>query len=107
MRRVVVTGMGLASPIGHTVADVVDALRHDRTGIVTKPEWGKYAGLYTRLAGEVRGLALEYPRKAARTIGRVALLAVYATEHRSKLRPVRDTTRTCFLAVYYRFLEGI
>lgn len=23
---------------------------------------------------------------------------------RSKLRPVRDTTRTCFLAVYYRFL---
>jgi glycosyltransferase involved in cell wall biosynthesis len=24
---------------------------------------------------------------------------------RSKLRPVRDTTRTCFLAVYYRFLQ--
>jgi hypothetical protein len=22
----------------------------------------------------------------------------------SKLRPVRDTTRTCFLALYYRFL---
>ena len=26
---------------------------------------------------------------------------------RSKLRPVRDTTRTCFLAVYYRFLERV
>ena len=25
----------------------------------------------------------------------------------SKLRPVRDTTRTCFLAVYYRFLERV
>jgi UDP-N-acetylglucosamine---dolichyl-phosphate N-acetylglucosaminyltransferase len=25
---------------------------------------------------------------------------------KSKLRPVRDTTRTCFLAVYYRFLSG-
>jgi glycosyltransferase involved in cell wall biosynthesis len=24
---------------------------------------------------------------------------------RSKLRPIRDTTRTCFLAVYYRFLQ--
>lgn len=24
---------------------------------------------------------------------------------RSKLRPIRDTTRTCFLAVYYRFLS--
>ena len=80
MRRVVVTGMGIASPIGHTVDAVVESLRSGRTGIVTKPEWGKYAGLYTRLAGEVRGLALEYPRKAARTMGRVALLAVYATE---------------------------
>ena len=24
---------------------------------------------------------------------------------RSKLRPIRDTTRTCFLAVYFRFLS--
>ena len=24
---------------------------------------------------------------------------------KSKLRPIRDTTRTCFLAVYYRFLS--
>jgi hypothetical protein len=29
---------------------------------------------------------------------------VYASE-RSKLRPVRDTTRTCFRAVYYRYIE--
>jgi glycosyltransferase involved in cell wall biosynthesis len=32
--------------------------------------------------------------------------AVYAGQ-RSKLRPVRDTTRTCFLAVYYRFIERL
>jgi glycosyltransferase involved in cell wall biosynthesis len=25
----------------------------------------------------------------------------------SRLRPIRDTTRTCFLAVYYRFLEPL
>jgi glycosyltransferase involved in cell wall biosynthesis len=36
----------------------------------------------------------------------VPVTAVYAGE-RSKLRPVRDTTRTCFLAVYYRFLERV
>ena len=36
----------------------------------------------------------------------VPVTAVYAG-HRSKLRPVRDTTRTCFLAVYYQFLERI
>jgi glycosyltransferase involved in cell wall biosynthesis len=34
----------------------------------------------------------------------VPVTAVYSGQ-RSKLRPVRDTTRTCFLAVYYRFLE--
>jgi hypothetical protein len=36
----------------------------------------------------------------------VPVSAVYAGET-SKLRPVRDTTRTCFLAVYYRFLERV
>jgi hypothetical protein len=36
----------------------------------------------------------------------VPVTAVYGSQ-RSKLRPVRDTTRTCFLAVYYRFLERL
>ena len=47
--------------------------------------------------------------KVLRRGGRVAgvpITAVYAGET-SKLRPVRDTSRTCFLAVYYRFLERI
>ena len=47
--------------------------------------------------------------KVKRTGGRlvsVPVTAVYGTE-RSKLRPVRDTTRTCFLAVYYRFFERV
>ena len=40
--------------------------------------------------------------------GRVATAPVTAVydRGRSKLRPVRDTTKTCFLAVYYRFLES-
>jgi glycosyltransferase involved in cell wall biosynthesis len=44
-------------------------------------------------------------RRGARLTG-VPITAVYALE-RSKLRPVRDTTRTCFLAVYYQFLERL
>ena len=44
-------------------------------------------------------------RRGARLAG-VPVSAVYATE-RSKLRPVRDTTRTCFLAVFYQFLERL
>jgi glycosyltransferase involved in cell wall biosynthesis len=47
--------------------------------------------------------------KVRRRGGRVAAVPITAVYdgQRSKLRPVRDTTRTCFLAVYYRFLEPI
>jgi glycosyltransferase involved in cell wall biosynthesis len=40
------------------------------------------------------------------TMATVPVTAIYAG-HASKLRPVRDTTRTCFLAVYYRFIERV
>ena len=45
-------------------------------------------------------------RRRGGRIAAVPVTAVYEGQ-RSKLRPVRDTTRTCFLAVYYRFLERI
>jgi glycosyltransferase involved in cell wall biosynthesis len=47
--------------------------------------------------------------KVRRRGGRVATVPVTAVYEgqRSKLRPVRDTTRTCFLAVYYRYLERL
>ena len=44
-------------------------------------------------------------RRGAR-ITRVPVSAVYAGQV-SKLRPIRDTTRTCFLAVYYRYIERL
>jgi hypothetical protein len=43
-------------------------------------------------------------RRLGGRIVSVPVTAVYDGQ-RSKLRPVRDTTKTCFLAVYYRFLE--
>src|SRR5262245_59909273 len=44
-------------------------------------------------------------RRGGRVVS-VPVTAVYGHQ-KSKLRPVRDTTRTCFLAVYYRFLERL
>jgi glycosyltransferase involved in cell wall biosynthesis len=44
-------------------------------------------------------------RRGAR-ITRVPVSAIYAGQV-SKLRPIRDTTRTCFLAVYYRYIERL
>jgi glycosyltransferase involved in cell wall biosynthesis len=62
-----------------------------------------------RLSASGYEIETEMLVKITRRGGRVTsvpITAVYANE-RSKLRPVRDTTRTCFLAVYYRFLERV
>ena len=78
--RVMVTGIGLTSPIGNDLATATAALRAGQHGIVAMPQWASVHGLATRLAGVVRDLTLDYPRKKVRSMGRVALLATYATE---------------------------
>jgi glycosyltransferase involved in cell wall biosynthesis len=50
-------------------------------------------------------MLIKVRRRGGRVVG-VPVTAVYAGA-RSKLRPIRDTTRTCFLAVYYRYLERL
>jgi len=45
-------------------------------------------------------------RRRGGTVASAPVTAVYRGRT-SKLRPIRDTTRTCFLAVYYRFLERV
>ena len=80
-RRVVITGIGLASPIGNDLDALAAALREGRHGVAARADWASIGQLQTRLAAEVRDLDLgAYPRKKARTMGRVGLLALYATE---------------------------
>ena len=80
-RRVVVTGLGLASPIGHDLDTVSQALRNDASGIATQPQWAKIDQLETRLAGVVDlDFDKRWPRKRIRTMGRVSLLSVFATD---------------------------
>lgn len=50
-------------------------------------------------------MLIKVRRRGGHIVG-VPVTAVYAGQ-RSKLRPIRDTTRTCFLAVYYRYLERL
>jgi 3-oxoacyl-[acyl-carrier-protein] synthase II len=66
-RRVVVTGLGLVSPVGNTVAEGWAALTAGRSGIanITKFDASAYA---CRFAGEVKGFQVEdyLPAKEAR-----------------------------------------
>ena len=79
-RRVVVTGMGLRTPIGNTLETFSAGLRSGAKGVHRMPEWEQIQNLRTRVAGLVAlGEGDELPRKIRRGMGRVALLAALAT----------------------------
>jgi 3-oxoacyl-[acyl-carrier-protein] synthase-1 len=58
MRRVVVTGMGIVCSIGNNKAEVLDSLKHDRSGITFQPEYAAQ-GLRSHVAGSVKNLDVE------------------------------------------------
>jgi 3-oxoacyl-[acyl-carrier-protein] synthase II len=82
MRRVVVTGFGGITGLGDSWPAIRARLLAGETAIRYMPDWERYDGLNTRLAGPIHGFDVEerYPRKKLRTMGRVSRLAVYATE---------------------------
>jgi 3-oxoacyl-[acyl-carrier-protein] synthase II len=57
-RRVVVTGLGLVSPVGNTVGDAWENLLAGRTGIATITKFD-HSGLSVHFAGEVKGFNIE------------------------------------------------
>jgi 3-oxoacyl-[acyl-carrier-protein] synthase II len=81
-RRVVITGMGLLSPIGNSVDEVSQALRSGRSGISAMAEWpALLPDLQTRVGGTVKGLdEKKVPREFRRSMGRLALLASAAVD---------------------------
>jgi len=81
LKRVVVTGMAGISPIGNDWQQVAARLKAQSTGIQTIHDWDKYNGLNTRLAAPSDFTRpAHYSRKQTRSMGRVALMATYATE---------------------------
>jgi 3-oxoacyl-[acyl-carrier-protein] synthase II len=82
MKRVVVTGFGGITALGHDWPTIERALHNGTSGIARMDEWDRFADLNTRLAGPVPKFDFppQYTRKVTRTMGRVALLATRATE---------------------------
>ncbi len=79
--RVAITGVGVVSPIGHSLEAAFTALREGRHGVVAMPDWRKVEGLGTHVAAVVRDFdAGQHPRKKVRSMGRVGLLSLVATE---------------------------
>jgi 3-oxoacyl-[acyl-carrier-protein] synthase II len=81
-RRVVVTGRGAISPLGHDWETVEARLRTLRNCVRRFDEWGAYRGLNTRLGVPAAPFELpeHYNRKSTRSMGRVAVMATRASE---------------------------
>ena len=54
MNRVVITGMGIISPIGNTKQDVYQSLLTNRSGIESVDSWAQIKDLRVRVAGRCR-----------------------------------------------------
>ena len=81
-RRVVITGMGCLSPLGHDWHSVRAKLESYRNAVVYMKEWDQYEGLHARIGAPVApfDLPAHFTRKVTRSMGRVALMATLATE---------------------------
>lgn len=80
MRRVVVTGLGLNSPLGNSYDALYESLKSEKCGIEYVPEWEEIKDLGTKVAGRVKNVDLKaIPRKYRRSMGRVAQLAAVST----------------------------
>ena len=80
--RVVVTGMGCITPLGHDWPAIFERLQQGQNAVQYLQEWDDFTDLNTRLGAPAApfDLPAHYTRKLTRSMGRVALMAVRATE---------------------------
>lgn len=81
MKRVVITGMGIISPLGCDVETSFERLKKYNNCVEYMDEFDELKGLHTRLAAPVKDFKEPgyLNRKAMRTMGRVAILSVAST----------------------------
>jgi 3-oxoacyl-[acyl-carrier-protein] synthase II len=81
MRRVVVTGSGVVSALGHSVEAAFERLRTPKNCIETSDDLAGYKGLLSHLWAPARfERPPEYTRKVVRTMSPVSIMALNATE---------------------------
>jgi len=82
MKRVVVTGMAGITALGNQWETIEDHLRARRNAVRRMPEWDYFEALNSRLGAPIDSFTIpdHYPRKMIRSMGRVSLLAVRASE---------------------------
>ena len=81
-KRVVVTGMALASPLGSDIKTVFENLEKFENCVEYNKDLDQYQRLNTRLSAKVKGFEIPptYNRKVTRTMGPLSIMAVRTAE---------------------------
>jgi len=81
-RRVVITGIGGISALGHDWQTIASSLKAKKNCVVRLDEWDKFEDLNTRLAAPITEFEkpAHYSRKKIRSMGRVSIQQTLASE---------------------------
>ena len=81
LRRVVITGIGVVSPFGNGVAELMKGVEEGRSGVCFMEGWDQYIGLQSLIAApvEMRG-EKNIPRHKRRSMGRLSIFAAQAAD---------------------------
>ncbi len=81
LESVVVTGIGIVSPLGHSFEQLNVALSAGQSGVKYLPELEKIGGLRSRLAATVEGIdPQQVPRKIRRSMSNMSIYAYLASQ---------------------------
>jgi 3-oxoacyl-[acyl-carrier-protein] synthase II len=81
LKRVVITGIGVVSPLGNSVASFIDGLETGKSSVCFMEEWTHYNGMrsYVAAPAELKD-EKKIPRQNRRTMGRMSIFAAQASE---------------------------
>lgn len=81
MKRVVITGLGVVSPLGMGIGALIEGIESGRSAVCYMDEWSRYCGMNSHVAApaELRD-EKKIPRQKRRSMGRMSIFAVQAAE---------------------------
>ncbi len=91
MKRVVITGRGVVSPLGSNLNSLMDGLEKSKSAVLRMPGWEEYKGLNS-LVGAPAELKAEnaFPRKIRRSMGRLSVFAALAAKQAAEESKIEE-----------------
>lgn len=80
LKRVVITGIGVVSPFGRGIENMMNSLLAGKSGVVQVPGLSEITGMRTRVAALATGVdPMEIPRKFRRSMSSMSIFATLAS----------------------------